>query len=70
MRSDGPSFHRRSLQNPHGRDVDKWYNFALITSSESGTWIYKGGFCVREKPGGGTRVALLKEDSDPCPRGR
>lgn len=55
---------------PKPFDVDKRYNFALVTSGESGTWIYKGNFCVREKLGGGTRAVLLNEDSDPCPRGR
>lgn len=55
---------------PKPFDVDKRYNFALVTSSESGTWIYKGNFCVREKLGGGTRAVLLNEDSDPCPRAR
>lgn len=54
---------------PKPFDVDKRYNFALVTSSESGTWIYKGNFCVREKLGGGTRAVLLKEDRRSLPAG-
>ncbi|AOJ69121.1 MULTISPECIES: hypothetical protein [Burkholderia] len=55
---------------PRSFDVDKWYNFSVITSDEHGTTIYRGGFCVRPTPDGGGRVVLPEEDQDPCPSGK